>query len=405
MVNPVDVMVIDDDCLQSHLLVEHCLALGRRVVRNYQCAADALRALRGARGITADTLLILDLNMPRMDGVEVLKELQLLKFPGRLLFVSGEESRMLEAAIRVARAMELYVVGALQKPVARESIRAAINVTPQVAQPPRVAPPRFSGDDLRAALRRGELEVFYQPQVVVATGALSGFEALMRWRHPELGVLGPQSFLEVLEAEGLLSAATRQLLRRVLEDAPARAAFGPRVPVAVNVAISDMERPDFCDEVISMLKLYKASPHDIHLEVTERGVSKDAIAALHSMSRLRLQRVKLAVDDFGTGEASLLRLREFPFDYIKIDRSFVRGACTDSANRAIYDACCAMAFQLGLGVVAEGVENDEDWRFISRRNCDQAQGYFIAHPMPLHDIPAWLEDWTQRQSALAELAA
>jgi EAL domain-containing protein (putative c-di-GMP-specific phosphodiesterase class I) len=400
----VDVMVVDDDCLQSHLLVEHCLALGRRTVRNYPSAADALANLRGEHGITADTVLILDLHMPRIDGVEVLRELQIMKFPGRLLFVSGEGPRMLEAATRVARAMDMIVLGALQKPVTREAVRKALNATPSLASPAAPAP-QFSGEDVRNALHRHELEVFYQPKVVVATGALSGYEALMRWRHPLLGVLGPQAFLEVLETEGLLPFATRYVMRQVLDDVPALAAIGPRVPVAVNVGIGDLERSGFCDEVISMLKLYKVSPHDLHLEVTERGVGKDGIAALLTTSRLRLQRIKLAVDDFGTGEASLLRLREFPFDYIKIDRTFVRGARTDSANRAIFDACSAMAYQLGLGVVAEGVENEEDWRFVSQRHCEQAQGYFIARPMPLQEVAAWKAEWALRRSALPELAA
>jgi EAL domain-containing protein (putative c-di-GMP-specific phosphodiesterase class I) len=401
----IDAIVIDDDELQLLLLTEHCLALGMRNVRNYQSAGDAMRALRSGCSCTPETLLVLDLNMPRLDGVEVLRELQLTKFPGRVLLISGEGQRMLEAVTRVARGMGLGVVGALSKPVTRESIRAAITAIPDCGSMPDDAVRKFSVEEVRRAIENDELEVFYQPKVFVGSCEVSGYEALMRWRHPVFGLLGPGAFLEVMETGGLLTAATRVLLHRVLGDRQQLAAAGARVPVAVNIAIGDMEGSGFCDELMAMLKVFRATPHDIHLEVTERGVSKNALASLHSMSRLRLHQIRLAVDDFGTGEASLLRLREYPFDYIKIDRRFVHGAVSDGACRAIYDACSAMAFQLGLGVVAEGVENEADWHFIRRRNCEQAQGYFIGHPMPLSDIRAWTRDWAARRVGLVSLAA
>lgn len=404
-VEAIDAVVIDDDVLLQHLLVEHCLALGRRHVRNYLTAGDALGALRRGTGFTPDTLLVLDLNLPRLDGMEMLRELQLARFPGRLLFVSGEGPRVLEAATRVARAMGLNVAGALPKPVSRDAMRAALSTAPHSHQVRGPRPRKFSVEEVRVAVNEQQLEVFYQPKVLVGTCAVSGFEALMRWRHPEHGFVTPDTFLESMEAGGLLPAATRWLLQRVLGDMPHFAAAGARLPVALNVAIDELERPGFCDEVVSALKLHKAGAQDIHLEVTERGVGKDAIAALHCMSRLRLQRIHLAVDDFGTGEASLLRLREFPFDYIKIDRCFVHGAATDRASRAIYDACSAMAFQLGLGVVAEGVEDEEDWNFVRLRNCEQAQGYFIGRPMPLVEIRGWMREWNQRRSGLLGLAA
>lgn len=401
----IDAIVIDDDELQLLLLTEHCLALGLRNVRNYQSAGDALRALRSGCMCTPETLLILDLNMPRLDGVEVLRELQLTKFPGRLLLVSGEGQRMLEAVTRVARGMGLDVVGAISKPISRESVRVAASTAPSSSSLPREAPRRFSVEEVRHAVENGELEVFYQPKVFVSSCEVSGYEALMRWRHPVFGLLSPGAFLDVMETGGLLPAATRVLLQRVLGDRRQLAAAGTRVPVAVNVGIGDMEGPGFCDELMAMLKSYSATPQDIHLEVTERGVSRNALASLHSMSRLKLHQIRLAVDDFGTGEASLLRLREYPFDYIKIDRRFVHGAVSDSACRAIYDACSAMAFQLGLGVVAEGVENEEDWHFIRRRQCEQAQGYFIGYPMPLNGIRTWTRDWNARRAGLVSLAA
>jgi EAL domain-containing protein (putative c-di-GMP-specific phosphodiesterase class I) len=301
--------------------------------------------------------------------------------------------------------MALTVVGALSKPVTRDALQAAVRVKSSIR--PEEPAPRYdiSMEELQMALQRNEFEVFYQPKVFVASCEVSGFEALIRWRHPTHGLLSPGTFLPALEAADLLTAATRYLLRRTLLDLREISAAGARVPVAVNVAISDLERAGFCNEVVSLLKLHKASPQDIHIELTEHGVSTNALALLNSMSRLKMQRIKLAVDDFGTGEASLLRLREYPFDYIKIDRCFVHGASTDVTSRAIFDACSAMAFQLGLGVVAEGVETAEDWRFIRRRNCEQGQGYFIGYPMPVWEIRGWLQQWKERRFGLTEVAA
>jgi EAL domain-containing protein (putative c-di-GMP-specific phosphodiesterase class I)/ActR/RegA family two-component response regulator len=398
-----DVIVVDDDCLQLHLLVEHCRALGCRSVRSYRSAVDALATLRDS--CTAETLLIMDLNMPQMDGVEVLDDLRRAKFPGRVLFISGEGARLLEAATRVAAGMGLKAIGALVKPVGRESLREAVKIRPSIGRSPETRTFSFPAEELTAAMQRNELEVFYQPKVFVGSCEVSGFEALMRWRHPAHGLLTPGSFLPSLEASGLLTAATRYLLRRVLFERSELTTAACQVPIAVNVSICDLERAGFCNELMAILKLHKTHPRDIHLEVTERGVSTNALAALNSMSRLKMQRIKLAVDDFGTGEASLLRLREYPFDYIKIDRCFVHGAATDVDSRAIFDGCSAMAFQLGLGVVAEGVENAEDWSFIRRRNCEQAQGYFIGHPMPARDVRNWMRTWHDRRFGLTDFAA
>lgn len=166
--------------------------------------------------------------------------------------------------------------------------------------------------------------------------------------------------------------------------------------VAINVSVDNLNTLDFPEQITSAAAAAGVAPQSILLEVTESQLMKDLRAPLEILTRLRLRRFRLSIDDFGTGHSSLAQLRDVPFDELKIDQSFVHGAHHNETLRAIFYASVGLAKELGMEVVAEGVEDVDDWTFVQRTGCDLAQGYFIARPMPAESILEWMIGWRQR---------
>jgi EAL domain-containing protein (putative c-di-GMP-specific phosphodiesterase class I) len=237
---------------------------------------------------------------------------------------------------------------------------------------------------------------YYQPKVLVATGEVKGVEALVRWRHPVDGMVYPDQFIGVAEEHGLIHDLTRAVLGEALIQARLWRDRGMALRMAVNVSMDDLASLDFPELVAGQAAIAGVAPEDVVLEVTESRLMKDLKTPLEVLARLRLKRFSLSIDDFGTGHSSLAQLRNFPFDELKVDRGFVHGACRDKTLRAIFDASLGLATNLGMDIVAEGVEDRDDWDFLRRTGCRLAQGYFIARPMPADDLPAWLRAWEAR---------
>ncbi|HEY8707686.1 MAG TPA: EAL domain-containing protein [Burkholderiaceae bacterium] len=304
---------------------------------------------------------------------------------------------MLQTAESLVRAHRMTVLGRLQKAVTREALAALLNPwTPHALGRPLVAKRAYRADEVRAAIANGELVNYYQPQVTVATGWVTGVEALVRWRHPTDGTVFPDQFIGVAEEHGLIDDLTAVVLRAALSQARLWRGAGLALRVAVNVSMDNLASLDFPDFVAAQAAAAGVSPEDVVLEVTESRLMKDLRTPLEVLARLRLKRFGLSIDDFGTGHSSLAQLRNFPFDELKVDRGFVHGAFADETLRAIYDASLGLARQLGMGIVAEGVEDRDDWDFLRRTGCAMAQGYFIARPMPADALPGWMQAWEVR---------
>jgi EAL domain-containing protein (putative c-di-GMP-specific phosphodiesterase class I) len=229
---------------------------------------------------------------------------------------------------------------------------------------------------------------------------LVGVEALVRWQHPEQGLVFPDRFIATAEENGLIDALTHEVLVNSLAQARRWTDRGLDLRVAVNVSMDNLTALDFPDNVARALAAARLSPSRLVLEITESQLMKDPRAALDSLTRLRLKRIGLSIDDFGTGHSSLARLRDIPFDELKMDRGFVNGVSGDASLRAIVEATLAMARQLGMKSVAEGVETRADWDLLRGLGCDVAQGYWIGRPMPGHALLDWRDDWQRRCSEL-----
>jgi diguanylate cyclase (GGDEF)-like protein len=237
--------------------------------------------------------------------------------------------------------------------------------------------------ELRRALDRDELRLFYQPKVRVANGRGSGAEALVRWQHPERGLLGPGEFIPMAEETGLVVPLGEWVLRTACTQSVDWIRAGLRVPrVSVNVAAPQFRTQRFPQVVSAALEDADLDPRYIALELTESAMMEDAPRSIRALQELKEIGVRLSIDDFGTGYSSLSYLKRFPLNELKIDRSFVMAVDTDADNAAIVIAIIAMARGLGLAVCAEGVETRSQLALLKRHNCDECQGFLFSKPMP-----------------------
>lgn len=396
-----NILIVDDDLFQLQLFSSQLAILGLDQVHACISGQQALALLKAPQ--VGQPLIFLDLNMPDMDGVEFIRRLADIAYTGTLVLVSGEDERILETAERLARAHHLSVLGYLSKPVQTETLSLLLErwrcATPETAFKVVKA---YSADEVRRAISGGEMVNYYQPKVLVASGELCGVETLVRWQHPIDGAVFPDSFIGVAEDNGLIDDLTRIVLVEALEQSSRWRAEGLVLRVAVNVSMHNLARLDFADFVLSQIVRCDVAAEDLILEVTESRLMADVLAPLDVLTRLRLNRIGLSIDDFGTGHSSLTQLRNIPFNELKIDQSFVHGADRDNTRRAMFTASLGIARQLGMQTVAEGVEDLADWNFLRQQGCDLAQGYFVARPMPAGDLRAWWVDWQVRFQAFQD---
>ncbi|MDN5836381.1 MAG: EAL domain-containing response regulator [Nitrosospira sp.] len=391
----VKILVLDDESFMLKLLSRILSNLGFTSVILCDSGRAALDQIGGADG--GPNLILLDLNMPEMDGIEFVRHLVGRHYTGSLILVSGEDERILQTAEKLVQAHKIPILGHLHKPVKPETLSALLETwtSPSVDRP-RAAKKIYGADELRAAIDRGELVNYYQPKVAVASGEVVGVETLVRWRHPVDGVVFPDQFIGLAEASGMIDDLTQAVFTEAVTQAKAWQQARLALRVAVNVSMDNLSSLNFLNFVAELVEKVGVAPQDMTLEVTESRLMQDTRAPLEILTRLRLKRFRLSIDDFGTGHSSLAQLRDIPFDELKIDQGFVHHAWTDETLRAMYDASLSLARQLGMEVVAEGVEDRNDWDHLHRTGCDLAQGVFMSRPMLAADLPGWIEGWRER---------
>jgi EAL domain-containing protein (putative c-di-GMP-specific phosphodiesterase class I)/FixJ family two-component response regulator len=396
----IKVLVLDDEPFMLRLLAHLLGELGFTSVATCDNGEDALRRVGDAAG--SPDLVLMDLNMPGMDGVEFVRKLVEQDFKGDLILVSGEDERMMHMAEKLIRAHRINLIGHLSKPFSIAGLSTLLDKSSSSVTRQKPASKAYEPDRLREAIVNGELLNYYQPKVDVATGAVAGVETLVRWLHPQDGLVFPDQFIAMAEEHDLIDALTRAVLRAAFAQSAAWRQSGLQLCVSVNVSMDNLASVEFLDYIAGESLAAGVAPADVILEVTESRLMLDQRAPLEVLARLRMKRYGLSIDDFGTGHSSLKLLRDIPFDELKIDGSFVHDAWHDPTARAIYDASLALGQQLGMVVCAEGVEDRDDWDLVKRSRCDKAQGYFIGRPMPAADFPAWMGSWQARLERWAE---
>ncbi|MDE2366928.1 MAG: EAL domain-containing response regulator [Betaproteobacteria bacterium] len=389
----VRILVLDDEAFMLKLLSRILANLGFTAVT----LCDSGRAALERIAETGPNLILLDLNMPEMDGIEFVRHLVERRYTGSLVLISGEDERMLQTAEKLVQAHKIPTLGHLHKPVKPDALAALLETwTPPSTNTAGPVKKTYGADELRIAIENGQLINYYQPKVAVASGEVIGVETLVRWRHPTDGIVFPDQFISVAEAAGLIDDLTRVVFTAAVTQAKAWQEAQLPLRIAVNVSMDNLASLDFLNFVAEITAKTGIAPQNVVLEVTETRLMQDTRAPLEILTRLRLKRFRLSIDDFGTGHSSLAQLRDIPFDELKIDQGFVHRAWADETLRAMYDASLSLARQLGMEVVAEGVEDRNDWDLLHRTGCDLAQGVFMSRPMLAADLPGWIESWRER---------
>jgi EAL domain-containing protein (putative c-di-GMP-specific phosphodiesterase class I) len=246
--------------------------------------------------------------------------------------------------------------------------------------------------DLRAGLARGEFQVHYQPQWQIDGSRITGWEALLRWRHPEQGWISPELFIPVAEDTGLIQPLGRLVLEQACTEAMRwqREGLG-QFSVSVNLSVRQFEQSDLVEEVMAVLAESGLAAEQLELEITE-SVMMDKSGRMQSLlQELRARGIRVAIDDFGTGYSSLGYLSTLPIDRLKIDRSFVASSLVEANSSVIIEAVLSLSRSLGLSTIAEGVETEAQRRFLRQQGCQQMQGYLLGRPMAAEAIAAYLQ--------------
>ena len=398
------ILVLDDEPFVLKLLRHQLAGLGYTQVLAVESPREALGLLEDERRDI--DLLIIDVQMPDIDGVEFVRHLERINYIGGLVLISGEDERILRTVEKLAKAHHLHVLGALSKPIRPEHLKQLLEHSPaHISGAWRVPRPLYGTEELRQAIANGELINHYQPQVEIPSGKVIAVEALVRWQHPEDGLVYPDQFIATAESSGLIDELTRVVLRNALTRLRRWLDEKLALKVAVNISMDNLTTIDFADFVAHEVEKFNVPLDRVVLEVTESQLMKDPLKPLDILTRLRLKHIGLSIDDFGTGHSSLAQLRDIPFDELKVDRGFIHGAHRYKSLRAIVEASFGMAQHLGMRTIAEGVEDQDDWDFLVGSSCDLAQGYFIAKPMPANDLSTWVSAWEARRFELASPGA
>ena len=250
----------------------------------------------------------------------------------------------------------------------------------------------FLTNSLKQAIEQNELVLFYQPKLALDSMTMGNVEALVRWQHPEKGLIPPDSFISIAEKTGLMAALTRWVTTAAISQYVAWRRQGLDISIAINISAENILDKAYPDFVIALKQQYQLKDGAITLEVTEDAVVADPEKATQILCYLSEHGFKLSIDDYGTGYSSLAQLKQLPVQELKIDRSFVQNLATDESDKIIVRSTIELAHNLGLSVVAEGIEDETALLWLKSHGCELGQGYFISRPLPVDTLNLWIED-------------
>ena len=387
-------IVVDDESNMGELVKDVADAAGFDAV-HYIHASEFV-----AHHDDRAAVLVLDFFMPDFDGIEMIRLLAGMECKSVLVLISGVDKSVLHSAHELAIEHGLNIVGALQKPFHPSELRKLLlgvssSLSQDKTQKQQVSESNLiSIDEIREAIAANQFIGYYQPQVSLKDFRVIGYEVLMRWRHPDRGLVPPFQFISLAESSGLIEDMTWNLLDSVTEN---WVKHDLQQTVSINMTAAmfkSLDLPERLHEIGENRGFYDNSL--LILEVTESALMEELTKSLDSLTRLRMKGFQLSIDDFGTGYSSMVQLYRAPFSELKVDQSFVMRMEKDPEARAIVESTIDLAHNLNMKVVAEGVETQSIMRKLKQLGCDVAQGYHIARPMPIEEVMDWMAEWNKR---------
>lgn len=383
------IYIIDDEPQTVALLSEYVALVGYEA----KAFAEAENFFNETISIIDGSIMVLDLNMPKMDGIEVMRK---MVETGRLLplvLVSGYDSGVLHSAEQLAKAYSLDIIATLAKPFTFKRFKEILEKYAKKSER-RLSPRKklaVTPSELESAIFDNQLVLHYQPQINISSGELTGAEALVRWEHPEHGLIYPDLFIGLAEESGLIADLTAQVIRMAMDQVLKWKFANHVIPVSVNISAENITSLSLPEQLSNMLNKHELEPTMLTLEVTESALMGQLVTSLDILTRLRMKKINLSIDDFGTGYSSLSQLYRMPFTELKVDQSFVMNILSDEEAKGIVKTCIILGHELNMQVVAEGVEDLDTLEILKDMGCDIAQGYHIARPMPAESLLPWIQ--------------
>jgi EAL domain-containing protein (putative c-di-GMP-specific phosphodiesterase class I)/CheY-like chemotaxis protein len=376
-------------------------------------SADSFEVLKSYGGSKVDVaillqtdIVVLDLVMPDEDGIVFLQTLAALSPRPKLLIASGCEQPVIDMAVRTAKLYGMTGTIGLQKPIVKKIFTSAVAqlLSQIVTDEPTVSAQtslRANQNDILTALRAGEIIPFYQVQVDITNNRIVGIEALARWDHPMLGIRTPENFIETLELPEIAAEFTMLMMESAMADyAKLVAGTGFQGRLSINVPPNVCTENDFANRVLATAQRLNFPAEKLICEITEREIDNLDPGITATLTRLKMYGVQLSMDDFGTGQSGLSKIKHNAFDEIKIDRTFVKDLTTSLNARLIVENVYSLAEQTMLRVVAEGIEDEKTLTCIKRLGCTIVQGFYYSKPIPLAKLITFIAAWpTDEQDA------
>ena len=389
-----NIYIVDDEPDQVNMLIEMLSLVGLNA-KGYTSPALFIE-----QSITENDIVLLDLNMPSMDGIEVMRILHDNACKPDYLLMSGFDERVLHSAKQFAEAKKITVKGTFTKPLDIRSFisfieslyqkkLSSLNIFNKLHDTPE-SKLSISLDELKQSLKEHRFTLFYQPKIHLSSGRSQGFEALIRLNHPEKGLIFPDQFIHLAEQHSLISEVTNEVVTQVIRDYHQFIQAGITPNISINISAQDLMNLNMPERLESMLKKANIAPHLITVELTESSILSSVSDSLDILSRMRMKGFPISIDDFGTGHSSLVQLYRIPFTELKIDQHFVMRMMTDDEAISIVKICILLAKELNMSTVAEGIEDQNTFDKLKELGCEVGQGYLISKPLPLNSICAWV---------------
>ncbi|MBM3536844.1 MAG: EAL domain-containing protein [Alphaproteobacteria bacterium] len=388
-----DILIVDDSRFILKVVEDALRQLGLVTVRS---ADGGQKAIELVKERTPDVVMV-DLNMPQMDGVETIAAIARSGCRPSIVLMTAADQAIVNSVSDIVREYDLPMIGHLPKRFRPPDIEALLRRHMErhaSAAGPSAAP--LEADEVRALLAQGKLTLLYQPKVRMSDRQAIGVECLARIEHPSRGMLPPPLFLPPVLAAGMTGEFDKCVVKTGLAWLKALGDLGVDISLNLNVFVETLHEGWLHDMLVQACQSLAIKPERVVLEVAETRLITEMRATLETLSRIRLKGFGVSIDDFGVGASNLQQLRRLPCTEIKIDRSFVSAACSEEQARTILESSAKLGRSLGLHVLAEGVETQEEWNLVKEFGCDSVQGYFIARPMTAEAFTEWLmQHWRQ----------